>query len=213
MARRILFLLAVVVFPVSLFAQNDIGVWLNTNHYKTTTETDPTLPDATFKFKVDQRVGYGISFNHFSGPNVSTEFAFHQIKGDAKAEVISPNPTFRAQVDVGAFKANVLSAVLKWNFMPHSFITPYVGGGLAYFTGGQAKLAPDVQGAPADTVKFKNKTNFVLDGGVNFSVARSIAIGADLRYSPYSAADKSDPTSPAVKLNPVTLALGVRFRM
>lgn len=213
MARRILLVIALLASPVSLFAQNDFGLWVNTNHYKTTTETDPTLPGAMFKFKVDQRVGYGITFNHFSGPNVSTEFALHQIRGEANAEVIMPNPTTRAQVDVGSFKANVLSGVLKWNFMPRSFITPYIGAGLAYFTGGQAKLTPDLQGGASETVKFKNKTSFVVDGGVNFGVTRSIAIGADVRYAPYKTIDKSDPTSGSINLDPLTLALGVRFRM
>jgi outer membrane protein W len=212
MARRILFALLILAFPVSLLAQNDFGVWVNSSKYKTTTEADPTLPGATFRFKMNSKVGYGVSFNHFSGPNMSTEFAAHQIRGDATASIDSPNPTLRAMINLGSFRANVFSAVMKWHFMPTSFVTPYIGAGAAYFMNGQLSAPIDPNIASGKT-KFQNKATWVADAGVNVNIMRNFAIGLDGRYSPYKAVDKSDPASGSVKFDPLTVALGVRFRM
>lgn len=214
MARRILFALLIVAVPTVALAQNDVGLWLNTSHYKTTTQTDPTLPGATFKFKVDSRTGYGITFNHFSGPNLSEEFGYSQIKGEATAEVITSNPTVRASIDAGGFRANVVTGAFKWHFNPKSFIVPYIGAGAAYFTGGHADLKADAQsGTPAQRVKFDNKFGFLVCGGVNFAVTRGISIGADARYAPYKAQEKGTSSSEAVTLDPMTFSVGVRFHM
>jgi outer membrane protein W len=211
MHRRILIAVFFLAFPISLFAQNDVGLWLNSTKFKST-DLGSEIPGATGTLKFSQKLGYGVSFNHFSGPNMSTEFAAQQIRGKAKADVRSG--TVSQSIDLGTIKHNIYSAVVQWHFIPHGFITPYVGGGAAYFNSGQLNTSANAAaGLPAETFKFKNKFTYVLNGGVNFAVAQSISVGLDGRYSPYKARDKSNSTDPGVTLNPFTLSAGVRFRM
>lgn len=215
MARNTLVTLLFLMFPLAAFAQNDVGVWLNTNQFSTTTITDPAGPsNPTLKVKFDQKLGYGITLNHFSGPNVSTEFGLQQLRADAKASVHIVNPPVDERVKLGSFKVNAVSALLKWHFMPQAFIVPYIGAGAVYLTGGQIKTVNDpAAGTSGETVKFGNKFNYVIDAGVNFAVTRSILIGLDVRHSPYTAREKGSTSSDNVKIDPTTMSLGVRFRM
>lgn len=212
--RRILFTLLLLALPITAMAQSDFGVWVNTTQFKTTNDNSADFPDFNAKLKFDNKIGYGISFNHFSGPNMSTEFAAHQLKGDAKVSVSAPGTTISQEV--GTFKVNQVSAVMKWHFLPRSFISPYLGGGAAYYTGGQLKTItdPDFE-LNGETFKFENKFGFVASAGVNFAVTRGISVGLDGRYSPYKAVDKDDPDpdNNSVKLDPFTISLGLRFKM
>jgi outer membrane protein W len=214
MIRKALLTAAMLAIPVCASAQNDFGVWVNAPQFKSSSET--AISGETVKLKFDQKIGYGISWNHFSGLNMSTEFAAHQLRADAKASLHSTVPPLDVSAKLGTLKVNQFSAVMKWHFMPRSFITPYIGAGAAYFTGGQIKTVnnPSI-GETGQTFKFANRFGYIANAGVNFAVTRSIAIGLDARYSPYTARDKSDPnpTTNSVKLDPTTIALGVRFRM
>src|SRR4029079_12496610 len=122
MIRRTLVALLLVAAPVSAFGQNDIGLWLNSTKFKSTSFR---YQGSTARIKFDSKMGYGVSFNHFSGPNMSTEFAWNSIKADVKGELSVGNSTESARI--GDFKANQLSAIIKWHFMPRTFIVPYVG--------------------------------------------------------------------------------------
>ena len=214
MARRFLLAVALAAFPVCIAAQpNDFGVWLNSTHFKSTTQLEE-ISGTTVRLKFDQRVGYGISFNHYSGPNVSTEFTAEQLRGEAKGTFRSVTPAVTQTIDVGSFQTKVLSAVLQWHSSARGLIAPYAGAGVAYFTGAKVKTNSDLNpGEPAQTFHFNNKFNFALNAGVNFAVMPKMSVALDARYSPFKAEDKSDPESGSVDLNPFTIALGLRFRM
>ena len=206
MTRRILFAILLLAAPFSLYAQNDFGIWVNETNFKSTTFFDP---EGDAKLKFSQKVGFGVSFNHFSGPNMSTEFAWQQLRAKAKVSVSGLNGTF----DVGDVKANQLTAIVKWHFIPRSFIVPYVGAGAAYHTGAELHASGDITGGDSETVDFGNKFGYVLNGGVNFGVTPRMSIGLDLKYAPFKAHEKGTDSSEDVKLDPTTIALGVRFRM
>lgn len=210
MIRRTLVALLLVAAPVSAFAQNDIGLWLNSSKFQSTSFTDQ---GGTARIKFDSKMGYGVSFNHFSGPNMSTEFAWNSLKADVNGELSFGNSTERARI--GDFKANQLSAIIKWHFMPRTFIVPYVGAGVAYHSGAKIKTVNDPTiGETGETFDLESKFGYILNGGVNFNVTRGIAIGLDLKHAPYRGREKgtNDPTGD-VKLDPTTVALGVRIRL
>jgi outer membrane protein W len=210
MTRRILFVLLVLAAPVSLFAQNDVGLWLNTSTYQSTTFND--IEGGNAKIKFDSKLGYGVSFNHFSGPNMSTEFAWHQLRSDAKGDFTFGN--IHESAKLGDFKVNQLSALIKWHFIPRSFIVPYVGAGAAYFTGGRLETVNDPSiGETGETIDMGNKFGLLLNAGVNFAVMRNLSIGLDLRRAQYKAREKGGTVNDEVKLDPTTISLGVRFRM
>ena len=74
MPRRILIALTLLASPGALFAQNDFAVWINSTRFKSS-DLATDIPRGTGTLKFGQKMGYGVSYSHFSGPNVSTEFA------------------------------------------------------------------------------------------------------------------------------------------
>lgn len=217
MIRRSLLALMVLVFPLPLFAQNDFGVWVNRTQFKSTTESDVGgVQGITGKLEFDQKAGFGVTFNHFSGPNLSTEFGWQQLRGNAKLKISTTSPPNSQSFDVGDLRSDMLTAIVQWHFMPRSFIAPYIGGGAAYFTGGRLNLDVSTPQVPLDeNIKFDNKFAFVANAGVNFAVTQRMLIALDARYASYKARDKNDPdpTTNTLKLDPLSLALGIRFRM
>jgi outer membrane protein W len=209
MIRRILLAALILAAPLA-FAQNDVGVWLNTSTYQSTSFSD--IEGGSVKIKFDSKMGYGLTFNHFSGPNMSMEFGWQQLRADAKGELAFGN--IHQTEKIGDFKVNQLSALIKWHFMPRSFIVPYVGAGAAYFTGGRLETVNDPTiGQTGETIDMDNKFGLLLNGGVNFAVARNISIGLDLRRAQYKAREKGGTLDDEVKLDPTTISLGVRFRL
>jgi outer membrane protein W len=209
--RRILFALAVLAFPVSLMAQSsDIGIWVNTTNFKSTTETDPAFPGQQFKIDFDQKMGYGVTFNTYFSQNFSTEFGAQQIRSDAKANLNFPpiNETF----DLGEFKSNVFSGIVQWHFLPGRFIDPYLGGGASYFQGAQLKIADPELFEDQDTIKFDNKVKFTANAGISIAVTKGMSISLDGRYTPYKAQEKDGASSDAIQLDPLTISLGIRLK-
>lgn len=216
MIRRVLFPVLLLLFPLSAFAQNDFGVWVNTTSWKSTSEDDFGIPGASAELKFDQKIGYGISFNHFTGPNLSFEFGAHQLRGDAKLGLRSVPQGIDETFDVGTLKTNAITGIVQWHFAPRSFITPYVGAGVVYFTGSQLHIDADAaNGIDAENVKFDNKFGFAANAGVNFAVMSRMSVALDGRYASYKARDKNDPdpATNSLKLDPFTISLGLRFRM
>lgn len=202
------------MFPLSLMAQSsDLGIWVNTTNFKSTTETDPEFPGSRFDVDFDQKMGYGLTYNRYFSQNFSTEFGVAQIRGDAKANFVSTVPPLNESFNLGEFKSNVWSAVVQWHFAPKGFIDPYLGGGASYFQGAQLRINDDAFiDEPGDTIKFDNKTNFTINAGINFAVTRGMTVSLDGRYTPYDAEERDSPFSDSVKLDPLTISLGLRLR-
>lgn len=208
--RRLVFALLILAAPIAAFAQNDFGIWANTSQYKSSSFSEAGAGTAELEFK--SQIGYGVSFNHFSGPNMSTEYGFHQLKSDINAHFRLGNINESARL--GTFKANQLTGVIKWHFMPRSFIVPYLGAGGAYFTGGEVRTVNDPRiGETGETFKMENKFGLLLNGGVNFSISPRMMIGLDVRRASYTAREKGAPSTEDLDLNPTTISLGLRLRM
>lgn len=206
--RRALFTLLVLVFPIPLIAQNEVGVLINTAQFRSTTQSDPD-GTMTLKLGFGQQSGYGVSYNRFWRPNLSTEFAAQQIRGEAKISLRSDTETLYDNLDIGGFRSNVLSAMAQWHFAQRSVITPYVGAGVAYFTGARINPRSEFE---AEAVHFENKLGYAVSAGLNIAVAPRLSLGVDARYAPYKAQAKGSPDTESIKLDPTTLSLGLRYR-
>jgi outer membrane protein W len=210
--RRIALALVVLAFPVSLMAQSsDIGIWVNTTNFKSTTETDPDFPGSQVEIDFDQKMGYGVTFNSYFSQNFSTEFGAQRILGDAKATLSFP--PISETVDIGEFKSNVFSGIVQWHFAPGRFIDPYIGGGASYFQGAQLKISDDpLLEAEEDTIKFDNKIKFTANAGVSIALTKGMSISLDGRYTPYEAEERNSSIAESVKLDPLTISLGIRLK-
>jgi outer membrane protein W len=205
--RRILLTLAILAFPLTAFAQaSDFGIFVNTTNFKSTTQSDPDFPSEQLKIDFDQKMGYGVAYNRYFSPSLSTEFGYSQIRGDGNVTV-----TGLPKFGLGEFKSNVFTGILQWHFAPRAFIDPYIGGGASYFQGGKIEIPDDIA-VDGDTVKFDNKAGYVANAGINLAITKGMMLAVDARYMPYKAQEKGAPSSEAVSLDPLVISAGIRLR-
>jgi len=214
MRRRILVAIVVVLaVPAALFAQNQFGIWANRTTFNSSGNVAIGMPVASNRLEVSQQTGFGVSADHFSGPNVSTEFSWMQSRGEAKLMIPTMSGDENVSGRVGSLRSDAVSAILRWHFAPGAMISPYLGVGGAYFLGGHlATLDNPGIGVSGGNIKFDNHLALVTNAGIDVRITRALAIGIDVRRASYKAKAKGN-TGLALDLDPTTVALGVKLRM
>jgi outer membrane protein W len=171
--------LLVIMLALPLLAQtNEVGVFVNRATFHTTTFSDTVFGiPFTAKFKFDSRSGYGISYDRFVSPNLSTEFSAQTVNGDTTIVTISPTDTL---VDpAGTLDLRQYDAALQWHFAPRGGIDPYVGAGVAWFQGGKFTIDADNSSTNAEeTIKTDNKLTWLATAGVAFRVTPKVSVVA-----------------------------------
>jgi outer membrane protein W len=197
------------LLTLPLFAQNELGIFANHATFRDSTAG----PIAIERPKFDSRVGYGISLNRFLSPDMSIQLSGQTLRAD----VTEPDPIAGAtQPELRAtFEVRQYAAMLQYHLNPRGTIVPYIGGGLAWMSGGKLNVAPGAGGGvPAGPFHMKDKTTWIADAGIDFRLSRSVALILAGTYSPY--APKFDGsnigTFQNLKLDPVTVSAGLRLR-
>lgn len=211
MRSRVLLVLGFLLCTSPLFAQSEFTVFLNDARFKTTSFTDVDLTRVDLKF--DGKVGYGIGYNRYITPNVSTDFSAQVLKADAKAAI--SDPLFGgATFDLGDLDLRQYDAALNYHFAQRGAIDPYAGGGIAYVTGKLKIPADPAEGIPADELKFDNKFTWLADAGINIRVSPKTAVNLSAKYTAYSTDVDAEPGDGIQKLdfNPLSFNLGIRWR-
>ena len=213
MRIRIPLLLVALVFPVVLFAQspsNELGVFINRTSFHSTSETDPDL-GITAKFKIDSKTGYGLTFDHFFSPNLSLQLAAQSVRGDSKISISGGGPTF--SVDTGSIDLTQYDAALHWYFGSSPTIRPYAGLGLGRTHGGTVKVPAELtESGVEERFKLDDKFGWIADAGVDFRVTPKGSIAVSAKYVPYKTKVDNDPSVERVKLDPLTISAGFRWR-
>lgn len=193
--------LALLTLPIAA-QSNDIGVWAVVSRVTSPTRTDPTT-----QLELKEKIGYGLSFNHFWGRHLSTELAADATKNDARLTIGGLQA-----LALGRLKQSVITGTLQWHFASRSTLDPYLGVGAAYVKTDDLR-SNDLNLAEIGAVKIDNKTAAVANAGVNLAVTRMIAVAFDAKYIPLKpkAAGITGDSLP-LKLNPIIYALGLRFR-
>jgi outer membrane protein W len=135
------------------------------------------------------------------------------VRGNAKLSV-SASGLNLGETD-GTLDLKQYDAALHWYVVPRGSIRPYVGGGIAWIGSGKLKINADpASGDPATSVKLENKTTWLADGGVDFSVSPQVTITLAGKYTHYTAKLNTTPDDlfQNLKLNPLTIAAGIRFK-
>lgn len=210
--RAVLYLVAV-LFAVPLFAQsNEIGFFVNGASFQSTSETDPDL-GITAKLKFDSKTGYGVNFSHSLSPNTSIEFSAQKLKADAKLELSGAG--LSESLKVGTLDLDQIDMAYQWHFLPRGMVDPYAGGGVAWISGGKLKVdadpANDVEGG---TLDLDHKLTWLADAGIDFRVTPNASVMLQAKYTHYSSgvgAELGDSIQ-KLKLDPITLALGLRWK-
>jgi len=204
--------LAVLAFPLSLAAQtpaNELGVFVSASSFDDTTLPDDEL-DVDVELEFDEQIGYGVSYNRFWTPQLSTEFAVQRLGGDIDVSIIDGPTTIT--VDAGEIDLTAYSGTVQWHFGATGRFDPYVGGGVAYVTGDVDLIADPEDPESVDNVELENETTWLANAGINYRLTNSIAIGADAKYIAYEPKGKGDADDERVDVNPLVISAGVKFR-
>jgi len=206
---RISLALLLLLAPLSLFAQtrssSDVGVFLVGSALSDTKVLD--VGD-TIHFKFDEKTSYGVSFNHFWNEQFSTDFAMQKIKADLKLSEDGGVVTFNA----GKLDATSLTALGEWHFMRAARFSPYVGAGVARLSGDFKFNNAFLDAGDPTKIDLESKTTWAAAAGANIRLTDNVYLGTELKYIPWSAKEKGGSIEDAIDVDPLTLAVGVRFR-
>lgn len=204
---------ALFVFSVTLSAQpaSELGLFVSQSGFDTTTFTDPEV-GVDVEIEFDEDMGYGVSFNHYWTPALSTEFAAQTLGGDVQI-TISDNLT-DVTFDAGEVDLMAYSATLQWHFARGSRFSPYIGGGAALLTGDVEFPvdATDPDNEDVETVDLENEFTWVANAGIDIGLTGSLAINADAKYFAYEPKGDGDADEDRLDVNPLVISAGIKFR-
>lgn len=212
MRTRMLLSLAVLLFAFSLSAQsNQVGVFLNSPSFETTTLNDPDV--GRIKLPFDGKTGYGVSFDHFTSPDTAVHLSWQRLRADSRIEFTDQS----FNVDAGTMDLNEYTAALHWYFLSdRNMVRPYVGAGIARIQGAKLHIPAELtdSGTSDETVSLDSKTTWTADAGLDVRIGANGAITASVQYTPYKTHFGAAPDDPVqyMKLNPTTFAAGFRWR-
>lgn len=193
-------LIVAVLVALPLAAQsNDVGVWYSTAKLGKTSGTGSTI-------KFDNAKGFGVSYNHFWGASLSTEFTASQMKANGGIDVGG----VRA-LNFDKTKIMPVTADLQWHFLRGTMFSPYVGAGLAYVKMDDL-TGSDLDLAGIGAVKVDKKFTWNAGAGVNIGIGRMFAIALDGKYIKYEPTASNVAGSSKLKLNPTQYSAGLKLR-
>jgi len=201
---RSLIALVLLLFPVTLAAQSDIGLWVSKPSFDSTEFFEDDVVAPAFELSFDEDIGYGITYTQGYGA-FALELGAQKMGGDVVITV-DDNSATAGDIDITA-----LTGTLQWRFLPGSRITPYIGGGLAYMTG-EVEFAPIDEPVEDDEVDLESQTTWLANAGVTFKLSDRLGIGADVKYIPYDPTDEGGAEEDAVDINPLVFSVGLRIR-
>ena len=198
--KRILILLSLLLLPVVATAQsNELGVFISTSQFDDGEIRDGVdVADVEF----DEDMGYGVSYNRFWTGSFSTEFAYQRLGADLTLSVRDISR------QAGELDLDILSATGQLHFARGFFISPYVGGGVAYVSGEAGSIDED----ELESADLENEINWLVNGGLNIGLGRSTAIFVDGKYVMYEARGEGDSDDDALDVNPLIISAGLKFR-
>jgi outer membrane protein W len=178
------------------------------------TYTDPRGSNSfgTSRIDVGHDNGYGAGVNVVWSDWLSTELAASTSRSRVDALVTPGTP----MVPFGMLRMMPVTATAQFHFLHNSRIDPYVGAGAAYvhFSRLQSSALSSVS---VDSIRFKNRTAALANAGLNIGLVNRVALLLDAKYIPIKAKGSANfttgaPESLDLKLNPLIVAAGLRFR-
>lgn len=207
---RIVFVLFVMAGSVRLSAQtagtSDVGLWLVGSKLAESTLVDEG-DSITLDF--DEKLGYGVSFNHFWTDAFSTEIAAQKFGADLIVSAdFAPSPDFNvADVDITS-----ITAMAQLHFMRASRFSPYVGAGIARISGDFDQIDDPDDPDSSGSFDLESETTWAAAVGANVRINDHFFFVGELKYIPWSAVAEDDPASDSIDVDPLTVAAGVKVR-
>ena len=192
----------VTFLALSVNAQtNEVGVWVAASQLG-----DTNVEGSKIAF--DDGKGFGVSFNHFWTPNLSTEFGATALSHDGGI-TITGVPAF----DVGSLDLIPITATVQLHFSHGALLSPYIGAGVSYVMADDL-TSDELRQIDVERVEIDSKIGWVAQAGLNIGLMRGFAVAVDAKYIAYTpdSAAPGDPAPVTLELDPLVLSAGVKFR-
>ena len=200
MIKRTLVALSLFLLPLTAAAQmNELGVFVSTSQLD---ETEINDAGDVFNLDFDEDMGFGASYNRFWTNSFSTELAYQRLGADMTVG-------FEDVVEqIGELDLDILSATGQLHFARGSFLSPYIGAGVAYISG----EAGFIDEEEIESTDLQAEIEFLANAGLNLNLGRTFGIFLDGKYIVYEARGEDDEDDESVDINPLIIAGGIKFR-
>jgi opacity protein-like surface antigen len=198
--KRIIIALSLLLLPLTAVAQNnELGAFISTTQI-----SDDEIQDAgdIFDVEFDEDMGVGVLYNRYWFGGFSTEFAYQRLGADLTLSFEDVTE------DLGELDLDVLSATGQFHFLRGGFISPYIGGGVAYISGEAGSIDED----EIETTDLENELELLANAGIDLSLGRGFGLFLDGKYIWYEARGEGDPDDEALELNPLIISGGLKFK-
>ena len=188
------------LLPLTAAAQsNELGVFASTSQLE-----DNEISDVSDVFDVefDEDMGVGLLYNRFWGSSFSTELAYQRLGADLTLSFDE------IREDLGELDLDILSATGQFHFARGSFLSPYIGAGVAYISGETGFIDED----EIETVDLRNEVEFLGNAGLNLALGRGFGLFIDGKYIVYEARGEDDVEEDALDVNPLIISAGVKLK-
>ncbi len=111
--------------------------------------------------------------------------------------------------DVGNLEITSIAAMGQFHLQRSNRLSPYLGAGIAHLSG---NFDPADGVTPEENFDLESKTTLTASAGADLALPHHIALAAEVRYTPWSAKAKGDPSSDAIELDPLTFGVAVKYR-
>jgi outer membrane protein W len=209
--KTLLAVLLAVSAAVPLFAQQRIDFLIDAEGARRTGRNTGFTPGIRFDPQFGTGGGVGAGLDFFLTDRVSIEAK--AVALESRLHVRSVGSDFIAIADLGRAKIYPISALLQWHLSQHGMVRPYLGAGIAHVILHNVNRSV---GTSATGIHFKDPTGLVVDGGLEFKMAKRWGIYGDARYIPIETKSTATfvGTSSAVKMNvrPLIVSGGLAWR-
>lgn len=213
---RIVFLLFVVAGAVRLSAQtstSEAGVWIVDTRLAGEGDVD-----------FDEKIGFGLSFNHYWTERISTELSWQEIKADTLLDgevVISgfcgfgelppqgqPGVIFVPGIDPGKLEVTAITAMAQLHFNREGRLAPYAGAGVAHLSGDLSYVDTPF----AQTYELESEITWAASAGADLRLTDRLFLAGEVKFIPWSAIAEDVPGSEGIDIDPLIMGVGVKMR-
>jgi outer membrane protein W len=198
--KRSLILLSLLLFPLIASAQrNELGVFVSTSQFEDSEITDGIN---TGDVEFDEDMGFGVLYNRFWTNSISTEFAYQRLGADLTLSFDE------VADDVAELDLDILSGTVQLHFGHGGFLSPYIGGGVAYVSAEAGAIDED----ELEAEDLESEVEFLANAGLNLGIGQTFAIYVDGKYIVYEARGENDDDDEALDVNPLIISAGIKLR-
>ncbi len=184
------------------------------SYVRVSPQASNSFADINWNYKQKSGNGFGAGVNFYVLQPLSVELAYARMSSDASLVAGGTS----ASLSLRSLHLRPLTASVQWHPMAGSMFDVYAGGGAMYMMFGSLTDTRLGQ-IGIDRVQFDNRFGAMANAGIAIGFSRSLAFNFDAKYAPLKSPSRARFTSDGsqsepldIKVNPLLLSAGVRFR-